>query len=121
MSNRLFQTIIHQMKDVFNRTIGVIDENGIIIASSDLSKIGEGRQRIREELSFVQEGVVFEGYTYRYDFESVPSTNETFNPNIVIPTEDRSSASESLDICLDLLSCIFGKEEVRKAINKTEI
>ena len=30
MSNRLFQTIIHQMKDVFNRTIGVIDENGII-------------------------------------------------------------------------------------------
>lgn len=62
-----------------------------------------------------------EGYTYRYDFESVPSTNETFNPNIVIPTEDRSSASESLDICLDLLSCIFGKEEVRKAINKAEI
>lgn len=62
-----------------------------------------------------------EGYTYRYDFESVPSTNETFNPNIVIPTEDRSSASESLDVCLDLLSCIFGKEEVRKAINKAEI
>ena len=62
-----------------------------------------------------------EGYTYRYDFESVPSTNETFNPNIVIPTEDRSSASESLDICLDLLSCIFGKEEIRKAINKAEI
>ena len=57
-----------------------------------------------------------EGYTYRYDFESIPSTNETFNPNIVIPTEDRSSASESLDICLDLLSCIFGKEEVRKAV-----
>ena len=62
-----------------------------------------------------------EGYTYRYDFESVPSTNETFNPNIVIPTEDRSSASESLDIGLDLLPCIFGKEEVRKAINEVEI
>ncbi len=62
-----------------------------------------------------------EGYTYRYDFESVPSTNETFNPNIVIPTEDRSSASESLDICLDLLSCIFGKEEVRKAVKEAEV
>ena len=34
-----------------------------------------------------------EGYTYRYDFEPVPST------------------AESLDICLDLLSCIFGKED----------
>ena len=32
MSNRLFQTIINQMKDVFNRALGVIDENGIIIA-----------------------------------------------------------------------------------------
>lgn len=62
-----------------------------------------------------------EGYTFRYEFESVPSTNEAFNPNIVIPTEARSSASESLDICLDLLSCIFGKEEVRKAIKEAEV
>ena len=30
MSNRLFQTVIHQMKDVLGRTIGVIDENGQI-------------------------------------------------------------------------------------------
>ena len=59
-----------------------------------------------------------EGYTYRYDFEPVPSTAETFNPNIIIPVEPRSSASESLDICLDLLSSIFGKEEVRKAVKE---
>ena len=31
MSNRLFQGIIHQMKDAVERVIGVIDENGIII------------------------------------------------------------------------------------------
>lgn len=62
-----------------------------------------------------------EGYTYRYDFESTPSTSETFNPNIIIPVEPRSSASESLDICLDLLSCVFGREEVRKAIKEAEI
>ena len=30
MSNRLFQTVIHQTKDVVGRTVGVIDENGII-------------------------------------------------------------------------------------------
>ncbi len=41
MSNRLFQSVIHQMKDSFNRTIGVIDETGTIIACSELSKIGE--------------------------------------------------------------------------------
>ena len=39
MSNRLYQTVLHQMKDVIGRTIGIIDENGIIIACSELSKI----------------------------------------------------------------------------------
>ena len=58
MSNRLFQTVIHQMKDVVGRTIGVIDENGIIIASSELNKIGESRQRVKEELAFVQENMI---------------------------------------------------------------
>ena len=41
MSNRLFQTVIHQMKDAIDRTIGVIDENYTVIACSDLGKIGE--------------------------------------------------------------------------------
>ena len=66
MSNRLFQTVIHQMKDVLGRTIGVIDENGIIIACSELRKIGESRQRIKEELAFSQGVVSYEGFTYRY-------------------------------------------------------
>ena len=62
-----------------------------------------------------------EGYTFRYDFEPIQSSTETFNPSIIVPTENRSSASESLDIYLDLLSCIFGKEEVRKALIEAEI
>jgi len=66
MSNRLFQTVIHQMKDVIGRTIGIIDDNGIIIASSELSKIGESRQRIREELAYTSDAMVFNGYTYRF-------------------------------------------------------
>ena len=66
MSNRLFQTVIHQMKDVLGRTIGVIDENGIIIACSELGKIGESRQRIREELAYSHGAVYYEGYSYRF-------------------------------------------------------
>ena len=31
MSNRLFQGIIHQMRDAVDRVIGVIDDNGVII------------------------------------------------------------------------------------------
>ncbi len=66
MSNRLFQTIIHQMKDVVGRTIGVIDENGIVIASSEVQKIGESRQRIKDELPYSSDIVVLDGVTYRF-------------------------------------------------------
>ena len=54
------------MKDVVGRTVGVIDENGIIVACSDISKIGESRQRIREELAYSGDVVVYERYTYKF-------------------------------------------------------
>ena len=41
MSNRLFQGIIHQMKDAIDRTIGVVDTAGTIVCCSDLGRIGE--------------------------------------------------------------------------------
>lgn len=41
MSNRIFQSLVHQMRDAAGRNIGVIDETGTVIASSELSKIGE--------------------------------------------------------------------------------
>ena len=41
MSNRLFQSVIHQMKDSVDRTIGVVDESGAIVACSELGRIGE--------------------------------------------------------------------------------
>ncbi len=66
MSNRLFQGVIYQMKDAFDRVIGVIDENGVVISCSDLGKMGDIRQGVRKELSFSTEFVVAEGYTYRY-------------------------------------------------------
>ena len=52
MSNRIFQGLVHQMRDAVGRTLGVIDETGTIIACSELSKIGESRQRIREEIAY---------------------------------------------------------------------
>ena len=40
MSNRLFQGVIHQMKDAIDRTVGVVDETGTIISCSELGRIG---------------------------------------------------------------------------------
>ena len=65
MANRLFQGIIHQMTDTVDRTIGVIDENGVIIACSELVKIGETRQEAKDELAYSTGTVIAGGYTYR--------------------------------------------------------
>ncbi|MCC8122150.1 MAG: helix-turn-helix domain-containing protein [Oscillospiraceae bacterium] len=41
MSNRVFQNVILQLKDSTERTIGVIDAEGAVVASNDLTWIGE--------------------------------------------------------------------------------
>ena len=41
MSNRLFQGIIHQMREAIDRTIGVMDESLTVISCSNLGRIGE--------------------------------------------------------------------------------
>ena len=65
MSNRLFQGIIHQMRDAVDRIIGVIDDNGVIIACSELVKIGEMRQGVRDELAYTSDAITSGGYTYK--------------------------------------------------------
>ena len=65
MSNRLFQSVIHQMKDAIDRVIGVMDETGAVIACSELGKIGELRPGVREELVYSSEVLTSGGYTYR--------------------------------------------------------
>ena len=66
MSNRLFQGIIHQMHDAIDRVIGVIDECGYIIASSDLSTIGQVREKAKEEMAYTTDNMTLEGYTYQH-------------------------------------------------------
>ena len=51
MSNRLFQGIVHQMKDAIDRTIGVIDETSVVIACSELGKIGEVNESVNSEIT----------------------------------------------------------------------
>ncbi len=65
MSNRLFQGIIYQLKDAVDRIIGVVDDNGVIIACSELVKIGEMRQGVRDELAYTSDAITSGGYTYK--------------------------------------------------------
>ena len=40
MSSRIFQNVIIQLKDAVDRTIGVVDEQGFVVACSELAMIG---------------------------------------------------------------------------------
>lgn len=65
LSNRLFQGVIHQLTEVIVRTIGVIDENGSIIACSDLSRIGDVITELSSDAFASNATVNIGGYTYR--------------------------------------------------------
>ncbi|MBQ0126092.1 MAG: PucR family transcriptional regulator, partial [Clostridiales bacterium] len=93
MSSRLFQGIIHQMKDAIGRTIGVLDENGVIIACSDLVKMGETRQAVRKEISYVGDIMTSGGYTYR------PMSQCTHSEYVVF-VEGEDAMAEKLSLVL---------------------
>ncbi len=64
MANRFFQGIIHQLSDVIDRKIGVLDETGAIVACSALSDIGSsyhGYSRLQPD----ENGIIrYENNTY---------------------------------------------------------
>ena len=74
------------MKDVIGRTIGVIDENGIVVACSELGHIGESKQRVKEELSYSAESVVLDNFTYRFVGATVKDDSIVF-----VEGEDREA------------------------------
>ena len=57
MSNRLFQSVVHQMQPAIDRTIGVIDESLSIVACSDLGRIGESVPAVTAETFTVPENL----------------------------------------------------------------
>lgn len=65
MSNRLFQGVVHQMRDTIGRVIGVIDENSTIVACSELSRIGTNSDFFTNELGDSHDVFIRDGYTYK--------------------------------------------------------
>ena len=66
MPNRLYQGVVHQMKDAIDRTFGVIDETGTVVACNDLHLIGEAREGVKEEMSYASGTTVLYGTTYHF-------------------------------------------------------
>lgn len=65
MSNKLFQSYIHQMHDAVGRTVGIIDSSSTVIACSNLDQIGEKKDGISAEFFTPASTFVLDGYTYK--------------------------------------------------------
>ena len=66
MSSRMFQGVVLQMKDSVSRTVGVIDSDGIVVACSELTCIGEHWSGAVAAVNAVENGVAyFEGKTFK--------------------------------------------------------
>ena len=95
MSNRLFQGVIHQMKDAVDRIIGVVDENGVIISCSELTKIGETCQGIRDEIIYSSDNITTGGYTYR-------QIGQSAKPEYVVFCEGEDKMAEKISSILSV-------------------
>ena len=65
MSNRLFQGLIHQMRDTIDATIGIVDDTATIIACSDLTRVGTTNEFLSLDLGDVHDIFIRDGYTYK--------------------------------------------------------
>ncbi len=63
MSNRIFQSVIHQTREAIERTVGIVDESLSVIACSDLGRVGEASS-LTADAFIGAESFVQEGYTY---------------------------------------------------------
>jgi len=89
------------MKEAVDRVIGVIDENGVIISCSELVKIGETRQGIRDELAYTSDAVVTGGYTYR-----PIGSNARAEYVVFVEGEDKMAEKTSMILAISLSNII---------------
>ena len=107
MSNRLFQGIIHQMRDAMDRNVGVIDESGVIISCSELVRIGEILKDIPADLFSEQKAVQAGGLTFRSFGTQVQAEYAVF-----VEGEDELAAQFAHICCVSLESIkLLGDEK----------
>ena len=89
MSSRIFQSIVLQMKDCSNRAVGVIDEQGTVVACNELTCIGEKWSNVATLLAAEQDTlVVSNGYT----FKTLPGWNGQYDYAAFARGEDEQAA-----------------------------
>ena len=89
MSSRIFQSIVLQMKDCSDRAVGVIDEQGTVVACNELACIGEKWVNAAAMLAADPEGpVICNGCS----FKALPGWSGQFDYAAFVRGEDEQAA-----------------------------
>ena len=90
MSSRMFQSVIMQMKDASDRTMGVIDGEGSVIAATDPSGLGDKWEEAVHRLNAANELVtVTDGKT----FKALQSWSARFDYAVFVDGDDEIAKS----------------------------
>ncbi|MDP4152939.1 MAG: helix-turn-helix domain-containing protein [Bacillota bacterium] len=65
MANRVFQSIIHQMKNTIDRVCGMLDETGTVIACSELTMMGHTHDNVINTIDHTKDTTVIGNFTYK--------------------------------------------------------
>lgn len=81
MSGRIFQNVVLQFKETTDRTIGVIDSEGTVIACSELTGIGKKWTKYVEPIAAAEGNcVTMEGKTFKAMPAGAPTLTMRFSP-----------------------------------------
>ena len=90
MSSRIFQSVVLQLKESTNRTIGVIDITGVVVACSELPRIGETITGAVEAISAEHGGlIIHNGNTMK----ALSGLGAQFDYAVYVSGEDEAAAT----------------------------
>ncbi len=90
MSNSVFQNVILQLKDATDRTFGVIDNDGCVVSSTDISLLGERWAEAAIKIAGSGEQIVRFG---QRTFKAILSGNNYFDYAVFCSGDDELSKS----------------------------
>ncbi len=118
MSTRVFQSVINQLKDNIDRAVAVIDENGFVVACSELIRIGEEHGEVLDGFGADNEVVVKGGNTYR-----LVGSASKIEYIIMVEGDDKEAVDVSAVLCVSFanIKSLYGEKYDKSSFIKNII
>ena len=108
MSNSVFQNVIVQLKDISDRTFGVIDTEGCVVSCTDVTLIGERWPDAALKVANSADGVV--SFNQKY-FKAITSSSNVFEYAVFCTGSDKEAKNACLMAYISLNSAKVFYEE----------